>query len=123
MGQVDDRGPTSQFSGETSGLIHRAESELRRLKLEAGSRTESPKDLSSVILAISGTSIREIDKLISELHSLCDYLLKEGQRLQQEISENAQLNQGAVRSTSVITETLQNWKTRLGRSSQTGSHM
>lgn len=58
----------------------------RRAEIGGGQPYGGPNDLSSVILGISGTSIREIDKLISELQSLRNYLVKEGQRLQQEIN-------------------------------------
>jgi hypothetical protein len=69
-------------------------------------QTEGASNLSSVIERISGTSIIEIEQLITELQALRDYLLKEGQRLQREVTEYARLNQGAMESTRVINETL-----------------
>ena len=47
----------------------------------------------------SGTSLAEIEKLISELESLRDLLHAEGQRVQREISGYAQLSQAAMKST------------------------
>jgi hypothetical protein len=48
VGQVDEQAPASKFNGNVGDLIHKAETQLRRLKPEAGSRTDGASNLSSV---------------------------------------------------------------------------
>jgi hypothetical protein len=110
MEQVNGQAPSSKFNGHVSDLIHKAETQLRRLKPEAGSRTEGASNLSSAIQRISGASLAEIDRTIAELQALRDYLENEGQRVQRQISEYAHMSQAAVESTRIITESLRNWK-------------
>jgi len=106
MGQVNGQGSASEFNGDVSTLVHRAEAQLRRLQPEPGSQLEGPNNLSSVIQRISGTSVSEIEKLIAELQELRDYLLNEGQRVQRAITEYVHLSQAATKSTRIITESL-----------------
>ena len=58
----------------------------------------------------AGTSLAEIEKLISELESLRDLLHAEGQRVQREISGYAQLSQAAMKSTRMIADNVTQWK-------------
>ena len=67
-------------------------------------------NLNSLIQRVSGTSVLEIEKLISELQNLRDFLQSEGQRVQREIAEYAQMSQAASKSTKVIAESLAQWK-------------
>ena len=53
---------------------------------------------------IAGTSFKEIDRLIDELHALRDHLQDEGLRVQREIVKYAQLSQAAMKSTKIIAE-------------------
>ena len=55
-------------------------------------------NVNSLIQRVAGTSLAEIEKLISELESLRDLLHAEGQRVQREISGYAQLSQAAMKS-------------------------
>jgi len=113
MEQGRRQGLASQVNRDTSGLIHSAETELRKLGPDTGS------NLSSLINRVSQASVSEIEMLIAELQSLRDYLLSEGQRVQREITEYARLNQGAMDSTRIITETLLKWKAGPDRGSRT----
>jgi hypothetical protein len=106
MEHVHRPGLASEANGDASG--HSVE-----IELQIGS------NLSSLIHRVSEASVSEIEMLIAELQSLRDYLLNEGQRLQREITAYAHLNQGAMESTRVITETLLRWKAGPDR----GSHM
>jgi hypothetical protein len=81
--------------------------------------TEAPLDpgaeatvnnVNSLIQRVAGTSLAEIEKLISELESLRDILHAEGQRVQREISGYAQLSQAAMKSTRMIADNVQQWK-------------
>jgi hypothetical protein len=81
--------------------------------------TEAPLDpsaeatvnnVNSLIQRVAGTSLSEIENLISELEALRDLLHAEGQRVQREISGYAQLSQAAMKSTRMISENVQQWK-------------
>jgi len=67
-------------------------------------------NLNSLIQRVAGTSLAEIEKLISELESLRDLLHAEGQRVQREISGYAQLSQAAMKSTRMIADNVTQWK-------------
>jgi len=60
----------------------------------------------SVIQRVSVTSVKEIDKLITQLQQLRDFLQNEGQRIQREITEYAQLGDAAMTSTKIIAENM-----------------
>ena len=100
------------------GQVHRPE-----LASKANRDASDPSELqigsnlSSLIQRVSAASIVEIEMLITELQSLRNYLQNEGERLQRDITAYARLNQGAMESTKVITETLLRWKAAPDRSS------
>jgi len=66
--------------------------------------------VNSLIQRVSITSVNEIDKLISELQSVRDFLHHESQRVQREISGYTQLSEAALKSTRIITESMSQWK-------------
>ena len=66
--------------------------------------------VNSLIQRVAGTSLTEIEKLVSELESLRDLLHAEGQRVQREISGYAQLSQAAMKSTRIIADNVEQWK-------------
>jgi hypothetical protein len=66
--------------------------------------------VNSLIQRVAGTSLSEIENLISELESLRDLLHAEGQRVQREISGYAQLSQAAMKSTRMIADNVSQWK-------------
>ena len=67
-------------------------------------------NVNSLIQRVAGTSLSEIESLISELEALRDLLHAEGQRVQREISGYAQLSQAAMKSTRMISDNVQQWK-------------
>jgi len=67
-------------------------------------------NVNSLIQRVAGTSLTEIEHLISELESLRDLLHAEGQRVQREISGYAQLSQAAMKSTRMISDNVSQWK-------------
>ena len=66
--------------------------------------------VNSLIQRVAGTSLSEIEHLVSELESLRDLLHVEGQRVQREISGYAQLSQAAMKSTRMIADNVTQWK-------------
>ena len=67
-------------------------------------------NVNSLIQRVAGTSLGEIENLISELESLRDLLHAEGQRVQREISGYAQLSSAAMKSTRMIADNVAQWK-------------
>src|SRR5688500_17391877 len=68
------------------------------------------KNVNSLIQRVAGTSLGEIDNLISELENLRDLLHAEGQHVQREIAGYAHLSHAAMKSTRIIAENLSQWK-------------
>lgn len=68
------------------------------------------KNVNSLIQRVAGTSLGEIENLISELENLRDILHTEGQRVQREIAGYAHLSHAAMKSTRIIAENLAQWK-------------
>ena len=92
---------------------------LRRPAPSMAGGTDAPADpnaeatvnsVNSLIQRVAGTSLAEIENLISELESLRDLLHAEGQRVQREISGYAQLSQAAMKSTRMIADNVSQWK-------------
>jgi hypothetical protein len=93
---------------------------LRRPAVGVARSAESPalepsteatvNNVNSLIQRVAGTSLSEIENLISELESLRDLLHAEGQRVQREISGYAQLSQAAMKSTRMIADNVTQWK-------------
>jgi hypothetical protein len=67
-------------------------------------------NIGSLLQRVSGTSVQEIDRLISELQGLRDMLHHEGARVQQEVLDYATMTQAALHSTKIISESLAHWK-------------
>ncbi|UTD27733.1 hypothetical protein [Bradyrhizobium sp. WD16] len=66
--------------------------------------------VNSLIQRVAGTSLSEIENLVSELEALRDLLHNEGQRVQREIAGYAQLSQAAMKSTRMIADNVAQWK-------------
>jgi hypothetical protein len=59
---------------------------------------------------VSATSIADIEKLISDLETVRDYLKAEGDRVQQEMARYAHLSDTASASVKIIAEHLGQWR-------------
>jgi hypothetical protein len=105
----DRQPPVPEVEGEIRELVRRDVAHLRKAHAENGTEP-GMGNLNSLIQRVSGTSVLEIEKLISELQNLRDFLQSEGQRVQREIAEYAQMSQAASKSTKVIAESLAHWK-------------
>lgn len=66
--------------------------------------------VNSLIQRVAGTSLSEIENLVTELEGLRDLLHNEGQRVQREIAGYAQLSQAAMKSTRLIADNVAQWK-------------
>ena len=102
-----------------AGIRDFVRNDIAYLRRPAAGSTETPLDpsaeatvtnVNSLIQRVAGTSLAEIENLISELESLRDLLHAEGQRVQREISGYAQLSQAAMKSTRMISDNVAQWK-------------
>ena len=66
--------------------------------------------LKSLITRVSGDSANQIDRLITELHEVRNYLRSEGKRVQRELSQYALMNQRAIESNKIISDSLETWR-------------
>jgi hypothetical protein len=103
-----------------AGIRDFVRNDIAYLRLPAATATDAPPldpsaeatvtNVNSLIQRVAGTSLAEIENLISELESLRDLLHAEGQRVQREISGYAQLSQAAMKSTRMIADNVSQWK-------------
>jgi hypothetical protein len=103
-----------------AGIRDFVRNDIAYLRRPAATATDAPPldasaeatvtNVNSLIQRVAGTSLAEIENLISELESLRDLLHAEGQRVQREISGYAQLSQAAMKSTRMIADNVTQWK-------------
>ena len=112
-------GDLAAVSEVEAGIREFVRNDIAYLRRPAAAEETAPLDanaeatvnnVNSLIQRVAGTSLAEIEKLISELESLRDLLHAEGQRVQREISGYAQLSQAAMKSTRMIADNVQQWK-------------
>jgi cation transport regulator ChaC len=99
----------TEVEGEIREFVRRdVASSLRRPPESESEMVAS--NINSLLQRVAGTSVQEIDKLITELQTLRDMLHNEAARVQREIVEYATLSQAAMQSTKIIAESLTQWK-------------
>ena len=121
--QIDENteaeGDLAAVSEVEAGIREFVRNDIAYLRRPAVAAETTPLDanaeatvnnVNSLIQRVAGTSLAEIEKLISELESLRDLLHAEGQRVQREISGYAQLSQAAMKSTRMISDNVTQWK-------------
>jgi hypothetical protein len=100
--------PVSEVEGEIREFVRKDFGALRRFP-EAGAEG-FVNNLNSIVQRVAGTSVAEIDNLITELEQLRAHLHVEGQRVQREVVAYAQMSQAAMRSTKIIVESMAHFK-------------
>jgi hypothetical protein len=103
-----DHEPGTAVEGDIREFVRRDSASLRRVA-ESDSELVA-NNISTLLQRVAGTSVQEIDRLISELQTLRELLHAESARVQREIAEYAQLSQSAMQSTKIIAESLSQWK-------------
>jgi hypothetical protein len=98
----------TEVEGEIREFVRRDVATLRRHPENDSEIVAS--NINSLLQRVAGTSIQEIDKLITELQTLRDRLSTEAARVQREIVEYATLSQAAMQSTKIIAESISSWK-------------
>jgi hypothetical protein len=103
-----EKSTESAVEGEIREFVRRDVATLRRTP-EAESEVVA-NNIGTLLQRVAGSSVQEIDRLMTELHTLRELLQSEGARVQREITEYAHLSQSAMQSTKIITESLAKWK-------------
>jgi len=98
----------SEVEGEIREFVRRDAASFRRAQASEGELVAN--NISSLLQRVSGSSVQEIDRLISELSSLRQTLAQEGERVSREVVEYASLSQAALQSTRILADTLTNMK-------------
>jgi hypothetical protein len=89
------------------------DTEIAPLTLEVGAasiaETETDTEIAPFIQKIGAASIAEIDRLIAELQEAKNYLLSEGERIEQEMVRYANLTQMASATAKIIFDAISQW--------------
>jgi hypothetical protein len=105
----DAAASANEVEGEIRGFVRKEFAAARRPlpTLEGG---DGAGQVNSLIQRVAGASVLEIEKLISELQGLRDFLRSEGDRVQREIAGYVQLSDAAMKSTKIIADSVTQWK-------------
>ena len=98
----------NEVEGEIREFVRRDGAVLRHAPDSDGELVAN--NIGMLLQRVSGSSVHEIDRLITELQTLRELLQSEGARVQREIAEYAHLSQSAMQSTKIIAESLAQWK-------------
>jgi hypothetical protein len=107
-----DQAAANAFEGEIREFVRRDVSFLRRPRSEGEAATPDPvtDNLNSLIRRVSGASLEEIERVISELQGIRDMLRSEGERVSREIAGYASLSHASQTAMKVIADSLEQWK-------------
>jgi hypothetical protein len=97
---------------QTKAITGPLEEEIARLELkpQPDAAEDVNKSIGELIAKASATSIAEVEKLISDLEDVRNYLKAEGDRIQQEIARYSHLTETASASAKIIVESLGQWR-------------
>jgi hypothetical protein len=104
---LEDIGPGA-VEGDIREFVRRDSTVLRRAPDNDSELVAN--NIGMLVQRVAGSSVHEIDRLITELHTLRELLQSEGARVQREIAEYAHLSNSAMQSTKIIAESLAQWK-------------
>jgi hypothetical protein len=104
---------TSENADDKS--VTEVEGALREFARDVGLMRRDPKDATDSVANVDlfaqrAASLVELRSVIRELQQLHDFLQSEGERLQREISEYAQLSKATTNSTRLIADNMTKWK-------------
>jgi hypothetical protein len=85
------------------------ESHLVHVDAPSTPKTETDADIARLIQKVGATSIVEIEKLMSDLQEVKNFLQSEGERVQQETARYMNLTQMASASVKIIFDTVSGW--------------
>jgi hypothetical protein len=106
----DGPGLAPEVEGEIRGLVRKEFASGRRPVPAFENGDQGVGQVNSLIQRVAGASVLEIEKLISELQGLRDFLRSEGDRVQREIAGYVHLSDAAMKSTKIIADSVAQWK-------------
>ena len=106
----------SVFEGEIREFVRR-DGASRQQRGEQDQSDPVTENLNNLIRRVSGASMEEIDRVISELQGVRDMLRAEGERVNREIAGYASLSHAAMTAMKVIGDSLNQWKSAPGNGS------
>jgi hypothetical protein len=106
LGDIAQSSP--EFEGQIREFIRRDVTGRRRQREENGD--PAVENVNLLIERVSGQTVAEIDRVMSELSNMRDMLRREGERVQRELTGYAGLSQSAMMSMKIISESLAQWK-------------
>jgi cell fate (sporulation/competence/biofilm development) regulator YlbF (YheA/YmcA/DUF963 family) len=98
-----DKSPEMEVEGNIRELVQRDSTAFRHAESDS---EMSANNLNSLLRRVSATSTREIDELIGELQTLREKLQADGNRVQRDIAEYAELSQSVMQVTKIISESV-----------------
>jgi hypothetical protein len=107
---AEDAALANEVEGEIRGFVRKEFASVRRPPPLGESSDQGAQQVNSLIQRVAGASVLEIEKLISELQGLRDFLRSEGDRVQREIAGYVQLSDAAMKSTKIIADSVTQWK-------------
>ena len=110
-GQVAEEHVSSgEFEGEIREFVRKDVAPWRKRPERAEVADTQADNVSMLVQRVAGASISEIDNVVEELRGMREFLRSEGERVQREIANYAQLAQAAMSSTRAIADNLVHWK-------------
>jgi len=98
-----DKTTEMEVEGNIRELVRRDSTVFRQAE---GDGEASANNLGNLLRRVSGTSTREIDDLIRELQTLRERLHADGNRVQRDIVEYAELSQSVIQLTKIISDSV-----------------
>jgi hypothetical protein len=109
LGAINDAA-ASAFEGEIREFVRRDVAPRRPRDAEPAAEAPITDNLNGLIRRVSGASMEEIDRVISELQTVREMLRREGERVSREVAGYASLSHAAMTAMKVIGESVQQWK-------------
>jgi hypothetical protein len=107
---VEDDQPTeTKLEGEIREFVRSDVVTNRKRQPESDSELVA-SNINQLLQRVAGTSVQEIDRLITEMQTLRDALHSEAARVQSEIVQYSALTRAALESTKIIAESLTQFK-------------
>jgi hypothetical protein len=103
-----DQDVEAAVEAEICEFVRRDGASLRRAPETDGELVAN--SVVTLLQRVAGTSVQDIDGLISELQILRETLQEQGARVERKLAEYAHLSQSAMQSTKIIAESLAQWR-------------
>jgi hypothetical protein len=111
--------------GDISQKVAEFEGELQDVVRKSVTQWHKPAEadgdgVTGVIQRVAGASLAEIDHVIGQLESMRETLRREGERVQRQVADYAELSQSAMSAVRIIGESLTRWERPADRVTETG---